>query len=85
MENRNQYLGQQIQRSYPMEESTNTNNMTEVATRTHGMLYACVGKLIDFFILRGIGKIAKRVIIVLLQFAVQHPKLSSKLSFGFHK
>jgi hypothetical protein len=85
MENRNQYLGQQIQRSYPMEESTNNNNMIEVGTRTHDMLYVCIAKSLDFFLLRSLGKIAKCVIIGLLQFAVQHLKLSSKLSFGFHR
>jgi hypothetical protein len=68
-----------------MEESTNTNNMIEVGTRIHNMLYVCVAKLFDFFLLRSLGKIAKCVIIGLLKFAVNHPKLSSKLSFGFHR
>ena len=39
MENRNQYLGQQIQRIYLMEESTNTNNTIEVDTRTNDVVY----------------------------------------------
>jgi len=46
MENRNQYLCQQIQRL--MEESTNTNNMIEVGTGIHNMLYVCAAKLFDF-------------------------------------
>jgi len=49
MEKRNQYLGQQIQRVYLMEESTNTNNIIEVGSRKHDMLYVCVTKLFDFF------------------------------------
>jgi hypothetical protein len=73
----NQYLGQQIKRIYLMQESTNTNNMIEVGTRKHDSV--CVAKLFYFFfLLRSLGKVAKCIIIGLLQFAVQYPKLSSK-------
>lgn len=49
MEYRNQYLDQQIQKSYLMGEFTNTNNMIEVGTRTHDMLYVRIAKLVAFF------------------------------------
>jgi len=45
-----------------MEKSTNTNNTIEVGTRTHDVLYACVAKLFDFFLLRSLSKIAKCVV-----------------------
>jgi len=43
-------------------EATSLNNMIEVGTRTHDMLYVCVAKLFDFFLLRTLGKIAKCVV-----------------------